>query len=97
MPPSQEQRIMVCQISTVPDHSMKRLGFKYALHLKAAECWLALGKIEEARHEMSKITRKHPAVAQVQRRIETEIRCVQRLISDDAILTPYWYCEAESR
>jgi len=88
---------METRIDTMPNRFTKRLGFEQALHLKAAECWLALGKIEEARQEMTKITHAHPDVSHVQKKIDAEIRYVRSLISDDVMLIPYWDSDSETR
>jgi|SRR3954471_20066170 hypothetical protein len=71
----------------------RRLGLKHALHVRAAEYWLALGNVEEAAREVRKIQwsrRKHPDVRQIQEKIEVHAQFVKTVIRDDCILEPYW-------
>jgi hypothetical protein len=71
----------------------RRLGLKHALHVKAAEYWLALGNVEEAAREVKQIQysrRKHPQVRQIQQKIEAQTELVKTVIRDDCILEPYW-------
>jgi hypothetical protein len=59
-------------IQTVPAlrGETKPSGFKNSLHLKVAECWLALGEIEEAKRELKKVTCDHPGLARAWRSLE---------------------------
>lgn len=71
----------------------RRLGLKHALHVRAAEYWLALGNVEEAAREVKQIQRsrrKHPQVRQIEEKIEAQAQYVQTVIQDDCILEPYW-------
>ena len=81
---------METQIASLTKLAKKRLGFQPMLHLKAAECWLALGEIREAQREMKKITRKHPAVTHVHKKIQAHIQYVRTLVCDGVVLNPYW-------
>ena len=69
------------------------LSFRYALHVKAAELWLELGNLYEAKRELRQIQlsrRRHPEVAKVQEKIATESETITTMIQDDTILEPYW-------
>jgi len=51
------------------------LGLKHAVHVRAAEYWLALGKFDEAAEELQRIQlnrRSHPAVTDLQLRIQQQ-------------------------
>jgi hypothetical protein len=66
------------------------------LHVKAAECWLALGNLEEANREIESIrpqNRHHPEVEKVCSDIHAVTHYVTMRISDNDILEPYWDCE----
>ena len=61
--------------SGLPKESRRRLGFRYAVHVQAAEYWLALGKPDEANAELQRIQlnrRNHPEVKRVRAMIEAE-------------------------
>jgi len=61
----------------MPNQLKRPLGFKQCLHLKAAECWLALGEIEEARRELQKVARNHPDAARAYQEIQAHIESVR--------------------
>ena len=66
------------------------------LHIKAAECWLALGNLEEANREIEGIrprNRNHPDVQKICSDIHAVTRYVNLRISDNTILEPYWDSE----
>jgi len=66
------------------------------LHVKAAECWLALGNLEEANREIENIHpqhRHHPEVEEVCSDINAVTRYVAMRIPDNEIIEPYWDCE----
>ena len=63
------------------------------LHVKAAECWLALGKLEEANREIESIrphNKRHPEVRRISSSLAAATRYVQALIPDNRILEPNW-------
>src|SRR5215475_6716599 len=71
----------------------RRLNREDLLHVKAAECWLALGNLEEANREVEGIrprNRWHPDVRKIRARIEAATRYVRATISNDRILQPHW-------
>src|SRR5258705_5920223 len=70
----------------------RRLGVRHALHVRAAEYWLALGNLEEAARELESIQwsrRKHPPGRQIQTEIEAQTEKVKMIIRDDCIFAPY--------
>jgi len=63
------------------------------LHVRAAECWLALGDLNEATREVENIrprSRRHPEVRKLCERIRASTRHIQSIISDNRILKPGW-------
>ena len=67
------------------------LGTDTLLHVKAAECWLALGQIEEATREIRSIplrARRHPDVRKVSVNIDRARRDVRAIIRNHQILQP---------
>src|ERR1051325_4822102 len=71
----------------------RRLGLRHALHVRAAEYWLALGDVQEAARELESIQwsrRKHPRVREIQNEVEAQTEKVKMVIRDDCILEPYW-------
>jgi hypothetical protein len=64
-----------------------------SLHIKAAQCWLALGNLEEANREMESVhprNRRHPDVQDAWAQIEAATRYVRTIVSNDRILQPHW-------
>ena len=73
--------------------STYRLPADDALHLRAAQFWLALGKIDEAHTELEDIgpaRREHPAVLEMQRSIESQRLYINTMINDRFVLEPFW-------
>jgi len=63
------------------------------LHVRAAECWLALGNLDEANREVENIrprNRRHPEVLKLCNRIRSTTRYIQSIIADNRILKPGW-------
>src|SRR5437867_318958 len=59
------------------------------LHVRAAECWLALGDLDEANREVENIrprSRRHSEVRKLCDQIRASTRYVQSIISDYRIL-----------
>ena len=73
------------------------LNHEDSLHLKAVQCWLALGNLEEANREMESIhprNRRHPEVQRVGADLEAATRHVRMTINNDRILHPQWDYDA---
>jgi len=63
------------------------------LHIKALQCWLSLGNLEEANREMEAIhprNRRHPDVKRADAELQAATRHVRMIINDDRILHPRW-------
>jgi hypothetical protein len=63
--------------TVLPKQSRRRLGIKHAVHVQAAEYWLALGKLDEADRELQRIQlsrRNHPDVQRVREEIQRAAR-----------------------
>jgi len=72
---------------------MPPLPLDVLLHIKAAECWLALGLPSEANREVEGIqpvSRAHEQVQRVCEKIRAATRTVARMIEEDIILDPKW-------
>ena len=62
--------------SDLPKQSRRRLGVRHAVHVQAAEYWLALGEPDEAQRELQRIQfsrRRHPEVERVRREIQESL------------------------
>ena len=84
--------MVIEQVKVLPG-CKRRLGLRHALHVRAAEYWMALGNLEEAARELESIQwsrRKHPRVREIQNQIEAQTKMVKMVIRDDCILEPYW-------
>ncbi len=84
---------MIAEQSSAVARCKRRLGIRHALHVRAAEYWLALGNIEEASRELESIQwsrRKHPRVRELQSEIEAHTEMVKQVLRDDCILEPFW-------
>jgi hypothetical protein len=63
------------------------------LHVKAAECRLALGNVGEANREVESIrprNRRHREVRRIRERIRAATHYIQSIIADNRILHPHW-------
>ena len=69
----------------MPNQLKRPLGFEHCLHLKAAECWLALGEIEEARRELQKVARNHPDVVRAYQKIQAHIESVRISLPEEVV------------
>jgi hypothetical protein len=61
------------------------------LHVRAAECWLALGNLNEATQEVDRLpagAQSHPEVERVLASLDTAHRYVRAVIRDNQILPP---------
>ena len=76
---------MDTQLISVAKRAKKGLAFKDALHLTAAEYWLDLGEIEEAKRELDRITRRDPDVTQLKKKLEAYLERLDGLIPDEVI------------
>lgn len=66
----------------LPKQSRRRLGLRHAVHVQAAEYWLALGEPDEAERELQRIQfsrRRHPEVERVRREIHERLSSVSNL------------------
>ena len=84
---------MIAEQSSALLRCKRRLGIRHALHVRAAEYWLALGNLEEASRELESIQwsrRKHPKVRELQHEIEAHTEMIKQVLRDDCILEPFW-------
>lgn len=79
-----------------PSRRERPLNTHDLLHVRAAECWLALGELDEANREVENIrprNRRHSEVRKVCERIRASTRYLQSIIADNRILRPGWDSE----
>ena len=77
----------------IPSERKRPLNAHDLLHVRAAECWLALGNLDEADREVDNIrprSRRHPEVRKICERIRASTRYIQSIIADNRILKPGW-------